>query len=410
MRSYPWLITASSLLLAACTGLSWNKDMSQGTADMRARFQTSAIHIEGSHLVAANGHEVELHGINIGGWLVTESWMCGFSDSKDTPETSGSTGTAGRSTLESLEDRFGQEKAAELMNVWLDHWITTSDLDQIRDGGFNLIRVPISYRTLQHADGSWIVDAKGQIDFTRMDWIVREAARRGLYTIFDLHVWPEQRFAYDKIGRPEGKIIRESMSRLWTTIAAHYRGNGAIAAFDLINEFPGNWGVQQVLSRAVRAGDPDRIQVVEGFTYPEFLKLHEAGEFSNSVFSEHLYGDKPLTTEELKARLQETLGSPVPIYIGEFLAADFASATQTMNLSKVAWSSWTYKAVDMGDWGVFNYYSTLKTNIQQDTFQTILENWSTDLTAWRIPGSTHNYYLNENRRVVTDARPNDALH
>jgi endoglucanase len=409
MRSYPWLFIASSLLLAACAGLSWNGDTPQTTADVKDQFQSASIHIKGSHLVAANGREVELHGINIGGWLVTESWMCGFIDTKDTQENSGSTGTPGRSTMESLEDRFGQQKAAELMNVWQDHWITASDLDQIRDGGFNLIRVPISYRTLQHADGSWILDAKGQIDFTRMDWIVRQAALRGIYTIFDLHVWPEQRFAYDKIGRPEGEVIRGSMSRLWTTIAAHYRGNGAIAAFDLINEFPGNWGVQQVLSRAVRSGDPDRIQVIEGFTYPEFIKLHKAGEFPNSIFSEHLYGEKPISTEDLKARLKETAGSPVPIYIGEFLAADFATATQTMNLSKVAWSSWTYKAVDMGQWGVFNYYSNLKTDIQRDTFRTIRAKWSTDLTAWQIPGATQNYFLNENRRVATDAKPNNDL-
>jgi endoglucanase len=410
MRYHHWLAIALLPLLTACAVAPPNKFASPIAADMRDKFQSSSIHIEGSHLVAANGHEVELHGINIGGWLVTENWMCGFIDSKDTPETSGSAGTPGRSTLESLEDRFGQEKAAELMNVWQDHWITTSDLDQIHNSGFNLIRVPISYRTLQHADGSWIVDSNGQIDFTRMDWIVRQAALRGIYTIFDLHVWPEQRLAFDKIGRPEGGAIRESMSRLWTTIAAHYRGNGAIAAFDLINEFPGNWGVQQVLSRAVRVGDPDRIQVIEGFTYPEFLKLHEAGEFPNSVFSEHLYGEKPLTTEEFSDRLKETVGSPVPIYIGEFLAADFATATQTMNLSKIAWSSWTYKVVDMGDWGMFNYYSNLKTDIQQDTFQTIHSKWSTDLTAWQIPGETQNYFLNENRRIATNAGSNDSLH
>jgi hypothetical protein len=165
-----------------------------------------------------------------------------------------------------------------------------------------------------------------------------------------------------------------------------------------------------VLSRAVRVGDPDRIQVIEGFTYPEFLKLHEAGEFPNSVFSEHLYGEKPLTTEEFSDRLKETVGSPVPIYIGEFLAADFATATQTMNLSKIAWSSWTYKVVDMGDWGMFNYYSNLKTDIQQDTFQTIHSKWSTDLTAWQIPGETQNYFLNENRRIATNAGSNDSLH
>ena len=409
MRTYSWFVAAVSLSLAACVPLSQNGGAPQNTAAMRDQYMTSYIHVDGSHLVAANGREVELHGINVGGWLVTETWMCGFTDSKDTQESSGSGGVAGRSTLESLENRFGPEKAAALMGVWQDHWMTAKDLDQIHEAGFNLIRVPISYRTLQHADGSWIVDAHGQIDFGKMDWIVDEAAQRGIYTIFDLHVWPEQRLAYEKIGRTDGKDIREAMSRLWTVIAAHYRGNGAIAAFDLINEFPGNWGVQQVLSRAVSEGDPDRVQVIEGFTFSEFLKLHETGAFPNSIFSEHLYGAKPLTTDEIQSRLKETVGSPVPIYVGEFLAEDFASATRAMSLSKASWSSWTYKAVDMGDWAMFDYSSDLKTDIQHDTYQAINTKWSTNLTSWQMQDAATNYFLNDDRRLEATSGPNTAL-
>jgi hypothetical protein len=242
-----------------------------------------------------------------------------------------------------------------------------------------------------------------------MDWIVDEAAQRGIYTIFDLHVWPEQRVAYEKIGRTDGKDIREAMSLLWTVIAAHYRGNGAIAAFDLINEFPGNWGVQQVLSRAVSKGDPDRVQVIEGFTFSEFLKLHETGAFPNSIFSEHLYGAKPLTTDEIQSRLKETVGSPVPIYVGEFLAEDFASATQAMSLSNVSWSPWTYKAVDMGDWAIFDYSSDLKTDIQHDTYQAINTKWSTNLTSWQMQDAATNYFLNDDRRLEATSGPNTAL-
>jgi endoglucanase len=409
MRINSWLAAALSLSLAVCGSLSLTRFPSLQAGEWRGLHKSSYLHVEGSHLMAANGREVKLHGINLGGWLVTESWMCGFTDSKDTKETSGNAGLAGRSTLESLEDRFGSERAAALMTAWQDHWVTAGDLDQIRNSGFNLVRVPISYRTLQHADGSWILDARGQIDFSRMDWIVREAAQRGIYTIFDLHVWPQQRLDQDKIGRADGQEIRESMARLWTAIAAHYRGNGAIAAFDLINEFPGNWGVQQVLSRAVRDGDPDRVQVVEGFTFSEFLKLHAVGEFPNSIFSEHLYGDKPLTTEEFESRLKETANSPVPVYIGEFLAEDFSAATQTMDLAGISWSPWTYKAVDMGNWAIFNYYSDLKTDIQTDAYQDMQVKWSMGLNQWQTPGAAQNHFLNDNRRLSAAAGPGQAL-
>jgi endoglucanase len=358
---------------------------------------SSYLQLSGRWLETGRGKRVSFHGVNVGGWLVTENWMCGFEDSADTLTQNGAKGIAGRSSLESLEARFGAKDAAALMDVWQDHWITVQDLDRIRDSGFNLIRVPISHRTLQHADGSWIRDARGDIDFRRMDWIVREAAARGIYTLFDLHVWPEQRTDYEKIGRPDGAEIREKMADLWTEIAAHYRGNGAIAAFDLINEFPGNWGVQQVLSRAVAKGDPRRLQVVEGFTLAEFLKLHEAGEFPNSIFSDHFYGDNPLTTEEMTKRLQDTANSPVPVYIGEFLAVDFPAVTRMMDQAGTGWSSWTYKTVDMGEWGIINYYPSAKTDIQKDSYADISRKWSSAFTAWQSTPNKPVFYSNKSR-------------
>ncbi len=409
MRTYPWLVLVMGLSLSACATMRPGGGLSQDASDMRFRYKKSYTHVEGARLMAADGHEVQMHGINIGGWLVTETWMCGFTDSNDMQEDGKTMGAPGRSTLASLEERFGRDNAAALMKAWEDHWITTGDLDQIREAGFNVVRVPISYRTLQHADGSWIVNAKGEIDYSRMDWIVREAAKRGIYTIFDLHVWPEQRLAYDKIGRPEGEPIRKAMSRLWTAVAAHYRGNGAIAAFDLINEFPGQWGVQKILSRAVRQGDPDRVLVVEGYTFPEFIKLHEEGEFPNSIFSEHLYAADPLTTDEIRNRLKEIAASPVPVYIGEFLAADFAATTGIMDDLKVSWSPWTYKAVDMGQWSLLSYTRQLKTDIQNDSFQDIMAKWSNDLTAWQMPGAPQNLFINENRRFAKVSGPGTPL-
>jgi endoglucanase len=409
MRVYHWLLITLSLLLSACASIQPTASGPRDSAGMQHRYKTASLRVDGSRLVTAGGREVELRGVNLGGWLVTEGWMCGFTDSRDTKETNGDKGSVGRSALESLEARFGPEKAATLMGVWQDHWITARDLDHIRERGFNLVRVPISYRTLQHADGSWALNARGEIDFSRMDWIVREAAQRGIYTIFDLHVWPGQRQSYEDIGRPEGEPVRQAMAQLWTAVAVHYRGNGAVAAFDLINEFPGAWGIQQELSRAVRKADPDRVQVIEGFTYAEFIKLHKAGEFPNSVFSDHLYGAGPLTTEEIKARLKVSEGSPVPVYIGEVLAADFKTAAEAMSLSKAAWSSWTYKTVDMGDWGIFNYYSTVKTDIQNDSYDSILAKWSTDLTQWQRPGSPTNSSIKQDRRLTVVTGANNPL-
>ena len=408
MRAKLLFVTTVALLLAAASPPLGAHEVKAGGGPQDRR-ALAYLHVEGPHLVDADGREIRLRGVNLGGWLVTEDWMCGISDSSDSREAGGSPGAVGRFTQDTLEARFGQLQAKRLYDAWLDHWITDKDLDRIHDAGFNVIRVPISYRTLQHPDGRWIVNARGQVDFSRMDWIVAEAARRGLYTVFDLHVWPEQRYSYEKIGRPEGAEIRGAMSRLWTTIASHYRGEGSIAGFDLINELPGAWGVQQVLSDAVRLGDPARVQIVEGFSLPEFLRLRRRGAFRNSIFSDHLYGVGPLSTDILLARLRADAQSPVPVYVGEFLAQDFRAATRMMDKAGVGWSSWTYKTVDMGDWGVFNYYPSLKVDVEHDSFSDLLAKWTTGLTTWQDAGSAPNAYVKEDRGLANVERPRRPL-
>ena len=397
-----WIVAVAGLAsgCASVTAVTPPVTAASATSATRPLGTEAYLHVEGRRLLSAEGREVQLRGVNLGGWLVTEDWMCGFENTADDKAASGPGGVPGRHALESLQVRFGAVKATQLIEAWRDHWMTAADLDQVQAAGFNLVRVPISYRLLQDEEGGWALDAAGALDFSRMDWIVREAAQRGLYTIFDLHVWPEQRVASEKIGRPEGEAIRQSMVRLWTAIADHYRGEGSIAGFDLINEFPGAWGVQQVLSEALRKADPGRVQIVEGFTLPEFLKVQQGGAFPNAVFSEHLYGDAPLTTEEMSARLKADLDSPVPVYVGEFLAKDFRASTALMNAAKISWSSWTYKTVDMGDWGVFNYGSSLRTDIQNDAFEAILSRWVIDLVQWRKPGASVNASVNEDRRPV----------
>src|SRR5262249_47224828 len=160
--------------------------------------------------------------------------------------------------------RFGPEKAAALMNAWQDNWFTAADLDLIQSYGFNVIRVPFSYRTLQDAQSNWKRDAsKRNADFSRMDWVVTEAAKRGIYVIFDLHIWPGD-YGWPSRHTPEGKAVRDKMSLLWAEVSRHYRGVSTIAAFDVINEPEGSPGniVHHAFYDAIRSQDPQRMIVL----------------------------------------------------------------------------------------------------------------------------------------------------
>ncbi|MGA2499973.1 MAG: cellulase family glycosylhydrolase [Tepidisphaeraceae bacterium] len=344
------------------------------------------LHIQGRQLLDSKGKVVLLRGVNIGGWLVTESWMCGQRDD------------GGRKALEQLEKRFGPEKAAILMNAWQDNWITAADLDIIQKYGCNLLRVPFSYRTLQDAAGNWRRDSRRNIDFARMDWIVKEAQLRSMYVIFDLHVWPGD---YHAISRDtgEGKLARAQMAALWTEVARHYRNVPAIAAFDVTNEPEGSPGniLQKAFYEAIRTQDSQRLMVFESVAYPSI----RGERWTNIIWSAH-YPENSLKTGSVRERLEEfdrkekisaTANVRVPVFIGEMKAPadNAASATElgkALNDRGWNWAVWTYKGVDNGGWASMNYGQSLKYNLTEDSYETILEKWTTGISSWRDRSKT----------------------
>jgi aryl-phospho-beta-D-glucosidase BglC (GH1 family) len=290
------------------------------------------------------------------------------------------------------------------MNAWQDHWITTSDLDVIQKYGCNVLRVPFSYRTLQDAAGNWKRDADGNIDFSRMDWIVTQAQRRGLYVIFDLHVWPGE---YHVISRltTQGDAARKQMAALWTQVARHYRAAGSIAGFDVINEPEGSPGnaLQWTFYNAIRAEDPSRMLIFESVDYPAMA----ATNWTNVVWSAH-YPEGSLQSGSVRDRLEEfnrksqLIASPngnVPIFIGETKAPEETAASanelaSAFNHLGWSWCVWTYKGVDKGGWASMNYDRSLKYDLAIDSYDSILAKWTKGLSAWRSSSSETSLHPN----------------
>ncbi len=340
---------------------------------------------KGKDIVDRHGTVVTLRGVNVGGWLVTEGWMCGQTDDK------------GRGALEQLEARFGSDKASRLMDAWQNHWFTEKDLDLIQSWGFNLIRVPFSYRTLQDAEGTWKRQPDGTIDFSRMDWVVHEAGRRGIYVIFDLHVWPRQ-LEQGKYGLPsrwsdEGKAVRERMQKLWAEVAKHYKGNGIIAGFDVINEPEGSpWNApHHAFHDAIREQDPDRMVIVEWSGYSNTPK-----EFpKNTVYSDHYAFKDANSLEKYLGSLRVHPEVKVPVFLGEMKAGkdDAESArwmADAMNKEGWSWAVWTYKGVNVGGWAAFNYDASMRYDLSTDSYESLLEKWERGLTQWQHPEKPKN--------------------
>ncbi len=332
----------------------------------------------GTRIVDKNNNPIYLRGTNIGGWLVTEGWMNGYTDTSDKDPF--------RFSLETLERRFGEQVAGQLMAVWQDNFMTTQDLDNIKSIGLNVIRVPFGYRNLQHADGSWIKNSAGNIDFTRLDWIVNEAAKRGIYSILDFHIWETQQSDYSLISQNTdgGHAALAKAQAIWVQVAKHFKGNTWVAGFDAINEPTGSYAnlMQDGLYKAIRSVDADRIIFMESMSAdPASLK------WSNVSYSIHLYdmmgndfgANQGAFRNDLNGSIASFNRFNIPTYIGEFMVQESGDTLAWLlgqyKNNGLHWTNWTYKTANMGAWGLCNLPGSVHVDILNDSADTIRSRW-----------------------------------
>ncbi|ODN82804.1 hypothetical protein L202_01076 [Cryptococcus amylolentus CBS 6039] len=343
----------------------------------------------GTKIVDSDGNTVVLRGTNIGGYLVLEDWMCGITDD---------TGSSDRFSLSTLENRFGTDEARTLVETWADNWLTDADFDELVEIGFNVIRLPWSFRTVENADGSWRDDA-----FTRMDWVVANAKARGIYTILDFHMWPGQEASYSAISEntDDGASQRAAVGEIWKKVAEHYIDEPAIFAYDVINEPTGSYGdyLQQDLYTAVRSVDSDRIIIHESIsTDPSTYS------WTNVIYSIHEYNmmgsdldsNKEQWTSGVQTYIDTWSGYNIPTILSEFMA-DGDTLDYILNQANgqgLSWLSWAHSTVNMGRWGLWNH-GAFSVNVGTDDYDTILSTWSS------MPSTSHTSVYDQFKTAAT---------
>jgi hypothetical protein len=58
------------------------------------------------------------------------------------------------------------------------------------------------------------------------------------------------------------------------------------------------------------------------------------------------------------------------------------------------WTVWTYKGVDNGGWASANYDRALKYDLAADSYESVLEKWTTGLSQWRTGTSPRDLQKN----------------
>ena len=358
----------------------------------------SMLHTSGTSIVNASGASVQLKGLNLGGWLVMEKWMCPL-DSSNLPDT--------YSVITNLDRRFGVDIEQSLVRTYQTNWISAADLDNITNAGYNCVRVPVwwgnFYSITNTTSSGWRSDA-----FTVLDWLVTNCAARNLYVVIDLHGVIGGQSTSDTTGRQNqnqywtSSTNQSQTAYLWTQIATHYKGNIAVAGYDLINEPFGTnnstttamvWPAYASLYSTVRAADPDHIIIVEGtFGSWNWSMLPNPSTYgwTNIVYYMHEYQFGG-TSAQCEAGSDNQVTDfnnhkswGVPDFIGEWNdmgngAACYDYSINDYNNDGISWTMWSYKAAAglvPNGWGWYDpVYWPPTPNISTDSLSAILSDW-----------------------------------
>jgi endoglucanase len=349
---------------------------------------TSFLQVSGSRIVDGAGTPVTLYGIGVGGWLNMENWITGFPGHE-----------AGLRA--SIEKVLGTQRRDFFFERFLEHFFTEDDAAYLASLGFNMVRLPFSYKYLERDDAPFEIVEEG---FAYLDRLVDACAKHGIYTMLDLHTvpgWQHQDWHCDNPTHIaqfwQHRTFQDRVVHLWRAIAARYKDNPWVAGYNPINE-PADPSEQRVgpfytrLVQAIREVDPDHILFLDGNRYG--LDFHMFGEPPpNTVFCPHdyqppaytptsrypgmhrplhvldagdgkpvqpvweAYWDKDRVEESFLGRVVYMREHGMPIVVGEFNAVYpdvqeerlqlLADQLDVFGKYEASWTYWSYKDVGL---------------------------------------------------------------
>ncbi|HEV2329971.1 MAG TPA: carbohydrate-binding protein [Verrucomicrobiae bacterium] len=356
----------------------------------------SMLHASGTQIVNASGAPVQLKGVNLGSLLVMEGWMC--------PLDSGGL-QDNYSVIQELDNRFGVATEQSMIRCYQTNWITTADLQNIKNAGFNCVRVPVwwgDFFTLSSygAMSGWRSDA-----FTELDWIVNCCANLGLYVILDMHGVVGGQSTSQDCGQQNQNTYwangnyQGDTAWMWWQIANHYKGNATVAGYDLLNEPDGApstsavWNAYNGLYNSVRSADPGHMIIMEGtFGNWNWDMLPNPANYgwSNVAYEmhEYQYGGGVSQVEQGSQDQVDDFNNHkswnVPCYIGEWNdmglgAACYQYSINAYNNAGMSWTLWAYKAIHglvPDGWGWYDpAWMPATPNISSDSAANIYNDW-----------------------------------
>ncbi|WP_312103059.1 cellulase family glycosylhydrolase [Lachnoclostridium sp.] len=349
--------------------------------------------VVGSKVINGLGENIIFRGVNLGGWLIQESWMC--------PVSGEDRKWANLDTLNVLKKRFTEEEVQEIFDTYQDHWITETDIKIIFELGCNVLRVPFWYRNfMADEEGTWIHENFDKNPgFKRIDWIIQMAERYGMYVILDLHGCPggqSMDHCCGTLARNSlytNAVCQESMKKLWVAIANRYKDTSTIAAYDIMNEPQNNTGyegensydpwkqeswemtnqIYDSMIKAIRDTGDNHIITVEGIWRVSNLPDPREMGWTNMMYQTHLYDDDQGFKQWVEDMAATMSKYGVAGYIGEFQNLNGIKMCEENNIS---WTTWSYKGTN-NDVGTFFCYfaNSERVDVEKDSLEIIKQKW-----------------------------------
>lgn len=342
--------------------------------------------------------EVMLNGINLGSWLIMESWMSPVKDDNEEMAYS--------DIIDILTQRFGKFKAMQLVGLYENNFITEADFANIARLGFNCVRIPFWYGNFMTSDGEWltynIADTPG---FRRLDFALRMCDKYNLYAILDMHGCPggqSMNHSTGTIGKNElytDEKNLDAMERLWTAIAKRYKNRVCLAAYDIMNEPYNNSGYDGVqaespkavshtisvydrMIKAIRKVDSKHAISVEGIWTARILPDPKDYGWHNMIYQLHIYDrTEPMIDKRIAELIEVCHNFNVAPLVGEYNNSPLEEyATSQYAKNKINRIKWTYKTVgtNLGNWGLYNKPID-KTDVNSASFDEIKSAFSTEM-------------------------------
>lgn len=314
------------------------------------------LHTQGENIVDEHGHKILLRGVGLGNWMLPEGYMWRFGEQGDRP----------RKIEKIVTDLIGPDNAAKFWKEYRAQYITQADIQRIAQLGFNSVRPAMNARLFLSEGENSVYQDEG---FELLDNLIKWCKQSGVYVIIDMHAAPGGQTGQniDDSINDEPRLFmnptnQDRLVALWVKIAARYKDEPTVAAYDLLNEpLPERTGAEakykdaleplyKRITRAIRAVDKKHMITVEGANWANDWSVFSKPFDDNLVYQFHYYcWDDPTTLKSIREYLDYRKRLSAPVWVGETGEKDDAiywGTTDYFEANNIGWSFWPWKKME----------------------------------------------------------------